>query len=65
MSEMIYGVKAKQGVFSPDECSRLIALDYPWEPSQVSDSGPIDTISLTGKIAEYQLLPLEPATEDP
>ncbi len=63
MTEMIYGVKVKQGLFSPDECARLIALDYPWESSQVSDAGPTDVVNPTGKTAEYKLLPLEPATE--
>ena len=63
MSGMIYGVKTRQGAFSPDECARLIALDYPWVPSQVSDSGAEDIVSLTGKIAEYKLLPFETATE--
>ncbi len=63
MTETIYGVKVTQGLFSADECARLIALDYPWEPSRVSDAGPTDVVNPTGKTAEYKLVPLEPATE--
>ena len=63
MTEMIYGVKVKKELFSPDECATLMALDFPWELAQVSSGGVDDVVSADGKTAEYKRIPLETETE--
>ncbi len=63
MAQPIYAAKITPRLFRPEECARLIALDYPWEDAQVSSSGDADVVNPNWKVGRYKLLPREAATE--